>query len=194
MSESSSSPSSSPTSTPSATETIISTIASTITSSLTATATATYTLAPTPIATSSYEEPPSPTPYPLDADPYKNPNLLCDWTRTANGCRDASFVKYMLVASSAAHLLVALYGLWLLSYRNRGFNKRIFTDLFTYVGTGVRPKPVSNTFSFLLAAHGWLVRANAKTCGTNIPYCNETRIDGLHHLFHINCLCNQGRS
>lgn len=48
----------------------------------------------------------------------------------------------MLVASSVAHFIVALYGIWLLQYRNRGFNSKIVTDLYIKVGTGLRPKPV----------------------------------------------------
>ncbi|KAI1314574.1 hypothetical protein EDD11_002003 [Mortierella claussenii] len=48
----------------------------------------------------------------------------------------------MLIASAIAHFLVGLYGLWLLSYRNRGFNSKIVTGLFLKVGTGVRPKPM----------------------------------------------------
>ncbi|KAG0201415.1 hypothetical protein BGX33_010332 [Mortierella sp. NVP41] len=165
MSESISSPYVSPSpspssSTSSAVETIASSIISSLTSTLTATATATSSLIPTPTATPIYQDPPSPTPYSPYADPYKNPDLLCDWTRTARDCRDADFVKYMLIASSAAHLFVALFGLWLLTYRNRGFNKRIVTELFSYVGTGLRPKPMDCIIFFTSIACVVKVAAN----------------------------------
>ncbi|KAF8925396.1 hypothetical protein BGZ58_000838 [Dissophora ornata] len=68
--------------------------------------------------------------------------MLCDWTRTTDNCRDSDFTKYMLLVSSAAHLLVVLYGVWLLAYRNRGLNSKIITELFTKVGTGLQPRPM----------------------------------------------------
>ncbi|KAG0282991.1 hypothetical protein BGZ96_012645 [Linnemannia gamsii] len=143
-----------------ASETITSSIISSIASSLTATATATssYVL-PTPTPTSSPDtsEDGFYTGYP---DPYRNPKLLCDWTRTASDCRDADFTKYMLIASSAAHLFVALFGLWLLAYRNRGFNRKIVTELFTYVGTGLRPKPMDCIIFFTSIACAVKVAAN----------------------------------
>ncbi|KAF9120094.1 hypothetical protein BGW39_011679 [Mortierella sp. 14UC] len=144
MSETTSPSASSPSASATATDSLTTSLISTITSSLTATATATSSfIIPTPSATpTSYPDPSPIAEYPADADPYKNPYLLCDWTRTASNCRDADFVKYMLIASSIAHFVVALYGLWLLSYRNRGFNRRVVTELFTYVGTGLRPKPM----------------------------------------------------
>ncbi|KAI1302131.1 hypothetical protein EDD11_005724 [Mortierella claussenii] len=40
------------------------------------------------------------------------------------------------------HGFVFLFGLWLLIYRNRGFNRKIVTELFVMVGTGLRPKPM----------------------------------------------------
>ncbi|KAF8936854.1 hypothetical protein BGZ47_009295 [Haplosporangium gracile] len=145
-----------------ASETITSSIISSITSSFTATATSSYVL---PTSTST----PTPTSYPETSvdgiypgypDPYRDPRMLCDWTRTATDCRDADFTKYMLIASSAAHLLVALYGLWLLAYRNRGFNKKIITELFTYVGTGLRPKPMDCIIFFTSIACLVKVAAN----------------------------------
>lgn len=145
MSESTSTASftSSTTTSSTATETITSSIISSLSSSFTATATSSYVL-PTQTSTpTSYPDASVDGNYPGYPDPYRDPSLLCDWTRTATDCRDAEFTKYMLIASSVAHLLVALYGLWLLAYRNRGFNKKIVTELFTYVGTGLRPKPVS---------------------------------------------------
>jgi hypothetical protein len=47
------------------------------------------------------------------------------------------------MASSAMHGLVFLFGFWLLAYRHRGINTKIFKELYVTVGTGVRPKPVS---------------------------------------------------
>ncbi|KAF9202435.1 hypothetical protein BGZ49_007410 [Haplosporangium sp. Z 27] len=47
-----------------------------------------------------------------------------------------------MIVSSIMHGIVFFYGLWLLSYRNRGLNKGIFTELFVSVGTGIRPKPM----------------------------------------------------
>jgi hypothetical protein len=68
--------------------------------------------------------------------------LLCDWIRTAANCRDAYFIRDLLIVSSALHGFVFLFGLWLLIYRNRGLNHKIVSKLFVKVGTGVRPKPV----------------------------------------------------
>ncbi|KAF9355324.1 hypothetical protein BGX34_010543 [Mortierella sp. NVP85] len=117
-----------------------------ITSTLLATATqslaATITGAPSPTDTSYPPPTETPIPPPPSKHFYWNPNDLCDWTRTATNCRDAEFTKIMLVVSSAVHLIVALFGLWLLSFRNKGFNKKVVTDLFSVVGTGVRPKPM----------------------------------------------------
>ncbi|KAF9347263.1 hypothetical protein BGX26_001249 [Mortierella sp. AD094] len=144
MSESSSSPTSSSTTTSyssSATTTTTTTTTSptaSITDTITniITATATSLVSPTPTS-----DPITPT---LDYgnDPYFNGNDLCDWTRVASNCRDPDFVKYMLISSSAAHLIAAVFGFWLLGYRNRGFNRKIVTDLYTKVGTGIRPKPM----------------------------------------------------
>ncbi|KAG0301914.1 hypothetical protein BGZ98_007949 [Dissophora globulifera] len=131
MSESSSTTSSS------LTESITPTFYSTLSQTISVTNFVTATITPAPIPNPSPAEP-----SPSSFNPYADPNLLCDWTRTAVDCRDSDFTKVMLVVSSAAHLLVALYGLWLLSYRNRGFNSRIVTELFIKIGTGVRPKPM----------------------------------------------------
>ncbi|KAF9903934.1 hypothetical protein BX616_001481 [Lobosporangium transversale] len=76
-------------------------------------------------------------------------NLLCDWTRTAANCRDAEFIRYMLWASCAMHIAVGFFGVWLLIYRNRGFNRKIVTDLFLPVGTGIRPKPMDCLIFFM---------------------------------------------
>ncbi|KAF9418957.1 hypothetical protein BGZ94_009552, partial [Podila epigama] len=67
--------------------------------------------------------------------------LLCDWIRSASDCRDGDFIRALLIASSAMHLFVFIFGTWLLAYRNRGFNFKIVTELFVLVGTGIRPKP-----------------------------------------------------
>ncbi|KAF9282926.1 hypothetical protein BGZ68_005655 [Mortierella alpina] len=77
---------------------------------------------------------------------------LCDWTRTAADCRDAEFVKKMLITSSAIHGFVGLYGIWLLCYRNRGFNRKIVTELFTSAGSGIRPKPMDCIVFFVSIA------------------------------------------
>ncbi|KAG0333692.1 hypothetical protein BG000_008948 [Podila horticola] len=66
----------------------------------------------------------------------------------------------MLVASSAAHFIVALYGIWLLQYRNRGFNSKIVTDLYIKVGTGLRPKPMDCIIFFTSLACFIKVAAN----------------------------------
>ncbi|KAG9066767.1 hypothetical protein KI688_012678 [Linnemannia hyalina] len=143
-----------------ATETITSSIISSLTSSFTATATSSYALptqTPTP---TSYPDASVDGNYPGYPDPYRDPSLLCDWTRTATACRDAEFVKYMLITSSVAHLLVTLFGLWLLAYRNRGFNRKIVTELFNYVGTGLRPKPMDCIIFFTSIACVVKVAAN----------------------------------
>ncbi|KAF9130599.1 hypothetical protein BGW39_002875 [Mortierella sp. 14UC] len=131
--------------------TIASTIAATVTSAvLTATNSI---LLPTPTASS----------YPFDSNPTplspslggnnsttgsgtKQP-LLCDWIRSAAHCRDEEFTRSLLIASSAMHGFVFLFGLWLLAYRHRGINTKIVTELYVTVGTGVRPKPKRNTTS-----------------------------------------------
>ncbi|CAO3565406.1 unnamed protein product [Mortierella alpina] len=77
---------------------------------------------------------------------------LCDWTRTAADCRDADFVKKMLITSSAIHGFVGLYGIWLLCYRNRGFNRKIVTELFTSTGSGIKPKPMDCILFFVSIA------------------------------------------
>ncbi|KAF9928546.1 hypothetical protein BGZ67_006891 [Mortierella alpina] len=77
---------------------------------------------------------------------------LCDWTRTAADCRDADFVKKMLITSSAIHGFVGLYGIWLLYYRNRGFSRKIVTELFTFAGSGIRPKPMDCILFFVSIA------------------------------------------
>ncbi|KAG0243756.1 hypothetical protein BGX31_010225 [Mortierella sp. GBA43] len=147
----SSSPSSS-----SISETITATILSTITNTITATATPTATLYPVP---TDAETQPSP-----NDGYYRNlgsrPDQLCDWTRTATNCRDSDFTKAMLVVSSAVHLIVALYGVWLLSYRNRGFNKGMVTELFSKIGSGVRPKPMDCIIFFTSIACLVKVAAN----------------------------------
>ncbi|KAG0022626.1 hypothetical protein BGZ81_008452 [Podila clonocystis] len=66
----------------------------------------------------------------------------------------------MLVASSVAHFIVALYGIWLLQYRNRGFNRKIVTDLYIKVGTGLRPKPMDCIIFFTSLACFVKVAAN----------------------------------
>ncbi|KAF9980065.1 hypothetical protein BGZ65_005604 [Modicella reniformis] len=68
--------------------------------------------------------------------------LLCDWIRSAADCRDQEFIRHLLVTSSVMHGIAFLFCLWLLTYRNRGFNSKIVTELFVVVGTGVRPKPM----------------------------------------------------
>ncbi|KAK3810214.1 MAG: hypothetical protein J3Q66DRAFT_404973 [Benniella sp.] len=124
-----------------------------ITSTLLATATQSLsaTIAGVPSPTDTSYPPPTETPIPPPPSsnhPYWGPDDLCDWTRTATNCRDAEFTKIMLVVSSVLHLIVALYGFWLLSFRNKGFSK-IFTDLFSVVGTGVRPKPMDCLIFFM---------------------------------------------
>ncbi|KAF8931066.1 hypothetical protein BGZ58_007832 [Dissophora ornata] len=71
-----------------------------------------------------------------------NREMLCDWVRSAADCRDEDFIRYLLMASSAMHGFVFLFAFWLLIYRNRGLNFKIITELYTKVGTGVRPKPM----------------------------------------------------
>ncbi|KAF9115189.1 hypothetical protein BGX27_008667 [Mortierella sp. AM989] len=89
-------------------------------------------------------------------------DLLCDWIRAASDCRDANFIRSLLITSSVMHGLVFLFGLWLLTYRNRGFNSKIVTDLFITVGTGVRPKPMDCIIFFTGLAS--LIKV-----GVNIP-------------------------
>ncbi|KAG0243787.1 hypothetical protein BGW41_001299 [Actinomortierella wolfii] len=117
-------------------------LTSTITSAV-ATATSTLISATTTLGQ------PAPTDSPIPTDSNSPPSgdnkslpPLCDWTREAADCRDADFIRWILVASSVLHLLAFIFGFWLLTYRNRGFNSRIVTELYMKVGTGVRPKPM----------------------------------------------------
>ncbi|GJJ74634.1 hypothetical protein EMPS_06992 [Entomortierella parvispora] len=156
-------------------ETITSTIIGTATSTASATITAiTSIVAPTSTPTAQNPSTPEPTYNP--EDPYSNPNLLCDWTRTASNCRDADFVKWMLVASSIAHFLVGLYGVWLLAYRNRGFNKKIVTELFIKVGTGLRPKPMDCIIFFTTIACFVKVAANLPLVFHALPHMMWLRV------------------
>lgn len=67
---------------------------------------------------------------------------LCDWTKDLNDCRDSDFTRTMLIVSIGIHIVASIYGMWILAYRNRGFNHRIVTSLFSYIGNGLQPKPV----------------------------------------------------
>ncbi|KAG0332369.1 hypothetical protein BG004_001293, partial [Podila humilis] len=110
----------------------------------------------TPIPTPDWSTPPTDD-YTHETDPT---TLLCEWTREAVHCRDSDFTRRMLLASSIAHFLVALYGIWLLQYRNRGFNSKIITDLYIKVGTGLRPKPMDCIIFFTSLASLVKVAAN----------------------------------
>ncbi|KAF9999101.1 hypothetical protein BGZ80_006816 [Entomortierella chlamydospora] len=70
------------------------------------------------------------------------------------------------------HGLVFLFGSWLLVYRNRGFNIKIITELFTIVGTGVRPKPMDCLIFFTSLAS--LVKI-----GVNLPLILDVLKDML---------------
>ncbi|KAG0348170.1 hypothetical protein BG004_005826 [Podila humilis] len=102
--------------------------------------TATESIVPTPLSTPSLT--PAAFVYSDSTLQGESATLLCDWIRSAADCRDGDFIRSLLIASSALHLFVFLFGFWLLVYRNRGLNKKIFTELFVHVGTGIRPKPM----------------------------------------------------
>lgn len=68
---------------------------------------------------------------------------ICDWNRSLSSCRDAQFMMYILVVSTVLHFIVGVFGIWLVSYRNGGFNAKILTGLFTRIVAGIQPKPVS---------------------------------------------------
>ncbi|KAF8931287.1 hypothetical protein BGZ58_007719 [Dissophora ornata] len=53
-----------------------------------------------------------------------------------------------------------MFGIWLLIYRNRGFNRKIVTELFLSVGTGIRPKPMDCIIFFTTIACFVKVPAN----------------------------------
>ncbi|KAG0364409.1 hypothetical protein BC939DRAFT_500631 [Gamsiella multidivaricata] len=99
-------------------------------------------------------------------------NMLCDWIRSASDCRDEVFIRYLLIASSVMHGIVFLFGLWLLIYRNRGFNSKIFTELFVKAGTGVRPKPMDCIVFFTSLAS--LIKI-----GVNVPLILDVLKDML---------------
>ncbi|KAG0305078.1 hypothetical protein BGZ98_004635 [Dissophora globulifera] len=98
----------------------------------------------------------------ISRDNISSNQILCDWIRSASDCRDADFIRYLLIVSSAMHGIVFLFGFWLLTYRNRGLNGKIVTELFTKVGSGIRPKPMDCIVFFTGIAS--LVKV-----GVNIP-------------------------
>ncbi|KAF9997917.1 hypothetical protein BGZ79_008393 [Entomortierella chlamydospora] len=129
-----------------------STITATPTTSITDTITNVITATATSLVSPSPTSDPI-TPHPdYGNDPFFNGKDLCDWTRVASDCRDADFVKYMLISSAVAHFIAAVIGIWLLIYRNRGFNMKIVTELYTKVGTGIRPKPMDCVIFFSVVA------------------------------------------
>ncbi|KAG0246229.1 hypothetical protein BGX31_003694 [Mortierella sp. GBA43] len=127
------------------------TISSIITS---ATATATTTALAAATAT------PSPSPMIQVGVIGKDPNMLCDWIRSATDCRDADFIRSLLITSTIMHGLTFMFAIWLLIYRNRGLNSKIVTELFTKVGNGVRPKPMDCITFFSGAASLCKIAAN----------------------------------
>ncbi|KAG0199616.1 hypothetical protein BGX28_007121 [Mortierella sp. GBA30] len=144
--------------------TLISTLGETLS---TAVATATTTLlAPSPTL------PPNNAIEPISSSVSGSNEQLCDWIRSAADCRDAAFIRSLLIASSAMHGLVFLFGFWLLVYRNRGLNSRIVTELFIKVGTGVRPKPMDCIVFFTGIAS--LIKV-----GVNIPLILDVLKDML---------------
>ncbi|KAG0204561.1 hypothetical protein BGX33_008411 [Mortierella sp. NVP41] len=78
--------------------------------------------------------------------------MFCDWPRTTDNCRASDTFKTLLVASSVCHLVAGILGVWLMAYRNRGFNLKIVTELFMYVGDGLRPKPMDCIIFFTTVA------------------------------------------
>ncbi|KAF9437352.1 hypothetical protein BGZ76_001069 [Entomortierella beljakovae] len=98
--------------------------------------------------------------------------MLCDWIRSASDCRDADFIRNLLIASSAMHGFTFLFGCWLLAYRNRGLNSKMFTQLYSIIGTGVRPKPMDCIIFFTSLAS--LVKI-----GVNIPLILDVLKDTL---------------
>ncbi|KAF9132659.1 hypothetical protein BGW39_011603 [Mortierella sp. 14UC] len=100
---------------------------------------------------------PSPTtaPSPLDAAAQYQlsaSEMYCDWPRTTDNCRESTTFKNLLIASSVCHLTAGILGVWLMAYRNRGFNFKIVTELFIYVGDGLRPKPMDCIIFFTTLA------------------------------------------
>lgn len=85
------------------------------------------------------------TPYPslFSSSPSLKPlpARLCDWTKDIYNCRDSDFTRTLLIVSTGIYIVTGSYGMWVLAYRNRGFNHRIVTSLFSY-GNGLQPKPV----------------------------------------------------
>ncbi|KAG0377929.1 hypothetical protein BGX24_005182, partial [Mortierella sp. AD032] len=78
--------------------------------------------------------------------------MYCDWPRTTDNCKASSTFKTLLIASSVCHLATGIFGVWLMAYRNRGFNFKIITELFIYVGDGLRPKPMDCIIFFTTVA------------------------------------------
>ncbi|GJJ75138.1 hypothetical protein EMPS_07496 [Entomortierella parvispora] len=85
---------------------------------------------------------------------------LCDWTREAFDCRDYEFVRWMLVTSAILHAVMGTFCMLLLVYRNRGWNRKVVTELFSMVGTGIRPKPMDCIIFFVCIACFIKVPAN----------------------------------
>ncbi|KAG0211769.1 hypothetical protein BGX33_004084 [Mortierella sp. NVP41] len=145
--------------------TTISTIVATVTSAV-LTATTDSSLFPNPTATSSTTSTPTLSPS-IDGHSSTrggghNQALLCDWIRSAANCRDAEFIRFLLIASSVMHGFVFLFGFWLLAYRHRGLNSKIVTELYVTVGTGVRPKPMDCITFFTAVAS--LIKIGVNLC------------------------------
>ncbi|KAF9997615.1 hypothetical protein BGZ65_006800, partial [Modicella reniformis] len=121
---------------------------------------------------------PSPSPTPV------SDMMLCDWTRNAANCEDADFIKNMLISSSVFHLLTGLFGVWLLVYRNRGFNHKIFTGLFMMVGSGIRPKPMDCLAFFFTIASFVKIPANLVLIFDHLSDAYWLRV-GLEQLYWL---------
>ncbi|KAF9425587.1 hypothetical protein BGZ94_007393 [Podila epigama] len=85
---------------------------------------------------------------------------LCDWTKSIANCRDAQYVRTLLLVSNGIHIASAMYGLWLLAYRNHGLNRKIFTSLFSYIGNGLQPMPFDCHIFFAVVAFAIKVPGN----------------------------------
>ncbi|KAG9321349.1 hypothetical protein KVV02_001127 [Mortierella alpina] len=137
--------------------------------------------AATTTTSTTYQNPTvSPSPDPINNLNHLHDHWLCDFMRIANHCRGAEFVRVVLLASTIIHVLMAIYGTWILSYRNRGMNRRIVTGLFTRVGTGFRPKPLDCIVFFPVVASLLKIPANLTRIGNTSHVWLQTALEQLY--------------
>ncbi|KAG9321348.1 hypothetical protein KVV02_001126 [Mortierella alpina] len=109
---------------------------------------------------------------------------LCDWNRSLNSCKDAQFIMYLLVVSTVLHFIAGVFGIWLVSYRNGGFNTKMITGLFTRVVSGIQPKPLDCVTFFTAVACFLKIPSNLVLVFDRLQDATWLRI-GLEQLYWV---------